>query len=709
VFAEGTLESINNYPKAASEKIKRGSTDVSGDISSYLSFVNQQTQTGINSITFAPIRYVQPINYTNDNGSPFLLKTEIRDVLMPYYRHAYSVCDFSCGNYHTINFFSSSAGMNSTALIYANVSSSNGKQYTPDGPFSVDFFINPRYLAKSGSSYTAGTILHLTSTLAISLITGSRKDNNQNTDAFRILLQLSQSADKPPSTLNIAAVESGLSFPNDLIFVSDDNSLSYNKWHHVTIRWGGNSRSAGSGSIVIDDLQTAFNVPSSSISTKLNSDALFVGNYYQGNDLVGKFFNSVVSPAEGIPEFSGFSSDPTGFTLDNQLQAEIHDLKLYKRYLSDEDINLNLTRSNFNDTDLLLYVPPLFSSVTPTHDVLITPFQTKFKTTYSPFNIDMSFGVNGYYMNLENFVKDYVTNNIPRMYNLTGSEVTYDVFEKTANDILYEDLKVPKRNLLILPNDNGLHKPDFSPINKENSDFFIDDLNCVDHSIISLTQMATGTFFEGLPGDFDALGGATPENPSQNMGSALTIAQRFKDTSSNQVVLFDISNLGYGKNILPGTFRIVDSDVSGSAGAVKITIQDDGFGSLYRADSFTRHSKWSSIGNIFYNEGVVILTSPSLALFAKDQMVMSFKGEQRTPVMVVNVPCPSGLINSSSNPTYEEFPVTQFVNEREDKFVYITGINLHDENLNVIMRANLAQPIAKRDSDEFMFRIKFDF
>ena len=88
---------------------------------------------------------------------------------------------------------------------------------------------------------------------------------------------------------------------------------------------------------------------------------------------------------------------------------------------------------------------------------------------------------------------------------------------------------------------------------------------------------------------------------------------------------------------------------------------------------------------------------------------MTLKGEHRMPVSIINVPCPAGLINSSSNPTYEAFPVTQYVNEREDRFVYITGINLHDENLNVIMRANLAQPIAKRDSDEFMFRIKYDF
>jgi len=709
VFAEGTLRSINNYPMVASEKIRQGSADVSDDMSSYLNFVNQQSQTGLNSITFAPIRYTQPVNYTDDNGSPYLLKKTVKDVLMPYYRHAFSICDFSCGNYHTLNFFSSSAGGNDTALIYANVSSSSGKQYTPTGPFSVDFFINPRYLARSGSEYTPGTILHLTSTLALSLITGSRKDNNQNTTGFRLLLQLSQSADTPPSSLSIPAVESGLTFPNDLIFVSDDNTLSHNRWHHVTVRWGGSSRSDGSGSIVVDEVQTSFNIPSSSVSTLLNSDAVFVGNYFQGSDAVGKFFNSTAALTDGVPEIAGYGSDPTGFLLENQLQAEIHDIKIYNRYLNDTDISLNVSSSNFSDTDLLFYVPPLFSTVTPQRDVLVTPFQTKTKSTTSPYNVDMSFGVNGFYINAENFVKEFVTENIPRLYSLSASINTSVVINKTANEILYADPHIPKRNLLILPNDNGLHKPDFSPIDSESSTFFTDDLSCVDHSIISMRQMLSGAFYPGLPGDFDAIGGATPEAPDETLGAGLTISQRFKDVSSNRVVLFDISNLGYGKNILPGTFRVVDNNMTGSEESISITLQDDGYGSIYRADSLTRQSKWSSVGSIFYNEGIVLLTSPALSLFAQDQMTMSFQGEQRTPVMVLNVPCPAGLINSSSNPTYEAFPVTQFVNEREDRFVYITGINLHDENLNVIMRANLAQPIAKRDSDEFMFRIKFDF
>jgi hypothetical protein len=716
-FAEGTLNSTEGYLTAASNNIKQGSTDVASIMSDYLKNVNSQSVSKINDISFSPIRYAQPINYTDNNGSAFILKQIVKETLMPYYRHGYSICDFSCGNYHALNFFSSSAGPNNTALIYANTDSALGRQYTPAGQFSIDFYINPRYLCKSGSSYSPGTIMHLSSTFALSLITGSSKDSNYNTDKFRLLLQLSQSADVPPSKLSIPAVETGLTFPRDLIFVTDDNTLSHNTWHHVTVRWGGQDRSYGSGSIVIDGVSKSFNVPSRSIATYENSDALIIGNYFQGSDYNGKFFNSVVAAKDGIPTFSGFSTEPTGFVFENQLQSELHDLKIFNRFLSDSDIDLIASASNSTDPDLLLYVPPLFTTITNDRDVLVTPFQTKYESTTSPFSIDMALGVNGFYMNLENFVKDYKSGQFPRLFNLSGSEITTTVLNKTANELLYEDTGVRKRNLTILPNDNSRQKPDFTPITQETSAFFVDDLDCVDHSIISMNDIsaktstnniATKTFFVGLPGGFNALGGATPENLNIALGPALTLSQRFKDSSSNQVVLFEMSNLGYGKNILPGTFELIDTNLSGSAESISIKIKDDGQGMLYRANS-VESSKWSAVGNIFYNEGIAIITDPTLALFAKDQMQMSFNGEQRTPVMVLNIPCPASLINSSSNPTYKPFPVTQNLNEREDRFVYITGINLHDENLNVIMRANLAQPIAKRDSDEFMFRIKYDF
>ena len=77
--------------------------------------------------------------------------------------------------------------------------------------------------------------------------------------------------------------------------------------------------------------------------------------------------------------------------------------------------------------------------------------------------------------------------------------------------------------------------------------------------------------------------------------------------------------------------------------------------------------------------------------------------------MTINAFCPKGMINSSSNPQYKLVSSSLDVNDVNGKFVYITGINIHDDNLNVIMRANLAQPIKKKEDEGFLFKIKKDF
>jgi hypothetical protein len=48
-------------------------------------------------------------------------------------------------------------------------------------------------------------------------------------------------------------------------------------------------------------------------------------------------------------------------------------------------------------------------------------------------------------------------------------------------------------------------------------------------------------------------------------------------------------------------------------------------------------------------------------------------------------------------------------NDFNNEFVYITSVYLHDDNFNVIMKANLSQPVLKREQDEFLFRLKMDF
>jgi hypothetical protein len=181
------------------------------------------------------------------------------------------------------------------------------------------------------------------------------------------------------------------------------------------------------------------------------------------------------------------------------------------------------------------------------------------------------------------------------------------------------------------------------------------------------------------------------------------------DADSSLTSIFDVSNLYYGDRILPGSFVLTDHDFTGSHGKLKITLRDDGMGGLYRADSATPHAKWNNVGNLYYNEGIAFIKSPHLHRMGKTNFAVSMLGENEVHVMTIDVPCPAGQINLSNNPTFKKLKPSEDINETAEEFVYITGIDLLDDNLNVVARASLAQPIAKRVSDEFLFKLKVDF
>ena len=130
---------------------------------------------------------------------------------------------------------------------------------------------------------------------------------------------------------------------------------------------------------------------------------------------------------------------------------------------------------------------------------------------------------------------------------------------------------------------------------------------------------------------------------------------------------------------------------------------------MYRADSKTPHAVWSNVGTSLYNEGVIVVKSPHLSYFGSEKFEAKFKGENNVHILTVNMPLESGLLNSSSNPAYKQVSASLDPNDYDREFVYITGFNLHDDNLNVIMRGNLAQPVKKRTSDDMMIRFKMDF
>jgi len=790
-----------------------------------------------------------------------------------------------------------------------------------NAPITVDGGLDHVIVDRDKShQFKAGTILHMSSSYAISLVTGSHIDSAGHPDAYRVMLQLSSSADIPPSMIPLLnngdygdswVYEGGtpLEINSDKIYLSSDNSLNRNEWHHIAIRYGTDLIDAGKAQILVDGkIDSEFNLPTDplgvqelsipqefgditpkkvddftaidpaevcsgheDIDIEADPSALFVGNFFEGKnasvysqtkiyvdadgdptmegdhvaekyawyiqevdddsellwknsrgiqvlasevepattdqELRDAYFNAIMnyelSSLEHVPVLSstlaynlaeltgdfglsrvydqalsidssatqyiqGFFSyersqtdgvtwgrlddvdaesgwtaedpdplEPNAYTLSHPLNAEVHELKVWNEYRTISKISESMADGHDEiEETLMFYLPPFFTKETRHRDVMITPFQTMHSTTDDPFNVAMSFGVGGHLLNLENFTREMVVGEFPILLNLSGStidETTTEALE--ANEILNRDPQIRKRNLTILPCDNGNFVPGFTLLASgaydskpyEYDDLptskFVNDYGTLDYSKVSLRNMVPESMMQpgliSISSDgtddttagsiFAQVAGSTPENPGVAPGSVLAILQRTRDTSSNEVVFFDSSNLFYGQKIKPGSFKLVDQDIMGSGNKVKVTLRDNGFGVLYRADSVGKHPRWAAVGNILYEEGIAVVTSPCIPYFGKEQFSIDMEGVHNIHVMEVLVPCNAGLVNSSSNPNFESLKAGMAASDEDTDFVYITGLNFHDENLNIIARTNLAQPVAKRDADSIAFRIKVDF
>ena len=793
---EGYLNAINDVTNAINI------SDVSVLMEDYMTRVNTRALSFRNDKDLGVFRFDPPY-FFNENTE---IKNIIKNNLMPAYRIPYQDCDFSYTNYNSLNFFTSDSVPSNSVLMYPTPPGSGGGRthgrYVPDGPFSVDFYINPRYQNDAGAAFHAGTILHLSSTLAVSLISGSNIDQFGKSTGFRIMLQMGDSADIAPSLVNVAGLDAGTHHTTDKIFLSEDNSMTHKHWHHVCARWGGSMINNGTGSIRIDESsEDFFHVAGDTVTPAIGAlqsvgrnpvDVLFVGNYYNGKNewedrpgasattdiSTSRFFygsyddinHPDVLEHEGLlwgdtkDDNTGFVYDGmastlpliegTHFDLSHPLNAEIHELKLYDRYLYSKEVDAFETSNpeTFILTgSLLFYLPPSFTKESPARQVLVSPFQTipgyedGGVTTDDPFNVSFSFGVGGHMLNLENFVREFRHGIYPVLYNLTGSTIDVTTVEvddtaydddvdgdgtgtsqgTLANDFIYATGSLRKRNLTVLPCDNGLFSPTFSHLvsgsieddldSSHPMEKFKNALGNYDISKVSLENLVPkSTLFPGLIQSdssdiLEKIMGASPENPGVSPGAVLTIFQRTRDNSSNEITIFDISNLTFGNRIEPDTFTLYDSSLTGSNGKVPMTLKDNGRGSLYRADCKTKQAEWNNVGNIFYAEGIAIIKAPTIPFFGIDQHEVSFKGEQNLHILTVDAKASKRQINNSTNPSFLPLSASLDVNNEDNSFVYISGINFHDENFNIIMRTNLTQPIKKKESDEFVFRVKMDF
>ncbi len=719
----------------------RERTNIQKALEAYLSGVNAQSVSARKNKYLDVLRFVPSVTFSKNTQRKLIVK----NVLNPYYRNIHPKAHWAYTNYFSLNFFTASSVPSDAALIYPDdLSKSNsiiidgqtvqlesGNYVLPD-EWSFDFYINPRYAQESADiPFRAGTILHVSSCYAVSLVTGSSKDPKGFSDGFRLMLQLSHSADIRPSQ----AIPGN--WPHNLVFLSDDNSLIRNHWHHVVIRWGGNNINAGTGSFVVDGIERGtFNIPSATVAPRYNNNvdepaALFVGNYYEGinsgTNSISYFFAADVAEREGLLQLdptTGYDM-PVTSTFRHQLNAELHDVAIKRYYMTDTDIAVSSSvgpiEAKLHKT--VFYLPPFFTKNSPTRKFVgtyggipQTPFFSVDGTTDDPFNVGMSFGVGGHYMNLENFTYDFASGQWPRLLSLSASEIQGTTSASSANDHLYSFPATGLRNLLILPCDDGAFFPNYDLL--ENfvgaSQKYTDDLGVDDFAWINLDNMVDLQIIKyAVPGDsgsfFTAVAGATPEDPGLEEGVSYAILQRTRDPSSNQVAFFDISNLFYGNRIYPQTLEIKDTALTASRGRVQITLKDDGYGNVYRADAATPNAQWSSVGNIYYNEGIVVVKDPSLYFFGKERFDIDFRGDQNIHVMKINAILGANEFNSSSNPNYMSVSASAYPNDADPNFVYVTGINFHDDNFNVVAKTALVQPIVKRKGERYLLRSRIDF
>ena len=239
----------------------------------------------------------------------------------------------------------------------------------------------------------------------------------------------------------------------------------------------------------------------------------------------------------------------------------------------------------------------------------------------------------------------------------------------------------------------------------------------------SKKHLLTNSIFKHIDGNYDASLNI-PENInwtsktwSQNnisiayskyFNSHYSIEGELSETHS---VIFDISNVIYSSKLRAKYLSIYDVDLAGSGGALNIKIKDNGHGIMYRADCNGKHATWSHLGHVFYNEGLVNVLHPGLSNFGENNFTVDLKGEHSLYVMQIDIPVERGEFNISNNPTYIKGlkPSNNLSDLEETNFVYITGVNLHDENLNIVAKAKFAQPIVKRLNDRYNIRLKMDF
>jgi hypothetical protein len=200
------------------------------------------------------------------------------------------------------------------------------------------------------------------------------------------------------------------------------------------------------------------------------------------------------------------------------------------------------------------------------------------------------------------------------------------------------------------------------------------------------------------------------------------------DTLPMTCTLLHVPEMVYGRQIASGSVYIWTNAWKGPNGTYPVSgtryFVDDGYGRLWDVPS---GSTWQSgtavVGNVFYNEGLIVFTTSSANWHAEffsasfdagtnPSSHFEFKGSTVMKSFVFMCRLPPAAANASNNPTYSAVTgskmIAKYPTPTGESKTYITAIGLYNEERQLVAVAKMAQPIRKRESDNIDIRLRLD-
>ena len=636
--------------------------------------------------------------------------------------------------------------------------------YNGAGPYTIDWQteqVTFEFWIKPCKEQTdVGTIVSLRDNFALCLIPDSTSEKNGVYESFKIGVysQAQVVSGSPPSLsdVTIAAAGGGIYVTSGL--------LTLDTWHHVVIRYGSLFNN-GLLNVYVDSVSvTGGNVDGLYNAGLSRTDGFFdtgVASSGGATLLVGGW-PSITTDTQLWGDYAT-NQGLTGVNGDAQslgeavvgqktLKSELKEVRIWSETKTEQELLANKFHSLTSTENLRFYLPLHFdpSNDTPQWKRLaflpsnrnpqnkteyyeegrVVPLSES-NVQYNPvqFCTNAAYIVGMPFVNVHSHLKDYANNEYPvilghNQYNDISVSNSYPtISDKTIADnklnyFIYhwKDLGwLRSINSMILPCDCDVFEPKFDLVGS-NAHVYLDKeflrLNgsgvgdtsnryeikdCYDDEIFAIQE----TVVRLDPSQ------KTFRGKAENYGTSVLVSENKledNDFLSPLSTVIAIPQIYYGNRVRPESVEL------------KFTLNEDGKeitivdfeGSLYRKDPKRSYIK-SKVGHIDYGNGILCIFSPLLTSLGLENFDLKFKGEKNMHVMQLDIPCSAGVANKSQHPSFKKLKPSANANESDGSLTYISTIYLHDENLNIIGKVNLAQPMQKREEDSFIFRVKVDF